>query len=304
MSQGPPSYRDEATTDVTPLLKIALISLLTILHLTGPAITPLRAEAVDAVTLLRRADLVRNPFLGTSTDIEVSVVDRTTGRPLRRGKFHMLTRKGGQTLLLISQQGWASAGGLLIADDTYWLLLPEAEAPVALPFGQVVAGEISHAGFLRLDLRLHYQPRVDGEEVLGEMPCWRLELLPKSTKAFFSRIRYWVAKDNQLPIRLEFYAAEKLLKTAHFVRYQDTGWGPRPAEIEIEDQLRPGEKTSLILGKPRGAKTSGLDFDVEDLIALRNAAHRLAEEGVTTGDGGRLLQALRENALDRTQRRP
>lgn len=263
------------------------------------AAVPAAAERPDAATLLRRADLVRNPFVGTALDLELSVVSRSSGRELRSSRYTLLTHRADRTLILMQQEDRTAPGAILIADDTYWLLLPHAERPVELAFRHVVAGDLSHAGFLRVNLRVRYEPRHDGEETLDDVPCWRLELAPKSGPAPFGRVRYWVAQLGFLPIRIEFYsAAGELLKTARFTGYQDTGVGRRPARIEVEDARRPREKTTLILGPPVGVPTSKLDFDLDDLLALRDAARRLAAEREVPLSGKWLVEALAHPFMD------
>lgn len=255
------------------------------------------AERPKAATVLRRADLVRNPYLGTALDVDLSVVSAETGRELRRSRYTLLTHRDDRTLVLMHQTDRTSPGALLIADDTYWLLLPHAERPVELAFRHVVAGDLSHAGFLRVNLRVRYEPRHDGEETLGGVPCWRLELAPTSAPAPFGRVRYWVAQDGFLPLRIEFYGESgELLKTARFTRYQDTGVGRRPARIEIEDARRPDERATLTLSPPRGVETSKLEFDVDDLMALREAARRLAVESEAPVSGKQLVEALAASA--------
>ena len=106
-------------------------------------------------------------------------------------------------------------------------------------------------------------------------------------------MRYWVAQRGFLPIRIEFFGkAGELLKTARFTRYQDTGVGRRPARIEIEDARRPDERATLTLGPPRGVETSKLNFDVDDLMALREAARRLAAGSEAPVSGKQLVDAL------------
>ncbi len=258
------------------------------------------ASGASAATVLRRADLVRNPFLGTVLDFELSVVSTASGRHLRRSRYTMLTRRGDRTLVVLLQEDRAAPGTLLIADDTYWLLLPQAERPVKLDLRQVVAGELSHAGFLRLNLRLRYQPAIDAEEVVSGIPCWRLRLTPKSKTAPFGRVRYWVARNSFLPVRIEFYSISgELLKTASFTGYHDLGGGPRPALIEIEDTHRPDERATLTLSWPKGAPTSGLAFDLDDLLALRDAARRLTANDDSPTSGRQLVEALARSARAR-----
>jgi hypothetical protein len=261
------------------------------------ATTSTATERPKAATILRRADLVRNPYVGTALDIDLSVVSLATLRELRGSRYTMLTHRNDRTLILMPQRDRTAPAALLIADDIYWLLLPQAERPVELALRHVVAGDLSQAGFLRVNLRTRYEPHYDGEETLGDVPCWRLELEPKSEPAPFGRVRYWVAQRSFLPIRIEYYSeAGELLKTARFTAYQDTGMGPRPARIEIDDTRRPRERTRLTLAKPRGVKTSNLDFDVDDLMALRRAARRLAVDSEAPVDGKQLVEALAASA--------
>jgi hypothetical protein len=261
----------------------------------GPAVgASAGTQPPPATTILRRADLVRNPYLGTALDIHLSVTSRATGRELRNARFTLLTRRGDRTLILMRQKDRSAPGALLIADDTYWLLLPSAERPVELALRYVVAGDLSHAGFLRVSLWRRYEPRLEGEETLGEVPCWRLELEPKGERAPFGRVRYWVAQRGFLPIRIEFYGVSgELLKTARFTDYQNTGVGLRPARIEIEDTGRPEERATLTLGRPEGVRTAGLPFDVADLLALRDAGRRLAPAGENPLSGRQLVEALK-----------
>lgn len=282
-----------------------VLLVLAVLAGTGAAAVPAIAEPPTTETVFRRAELVRNPSLGTALDLDLSVVSRATGGMLRRARYTMLTHRLDRTLLLMPTDDPAAPGALLIADDTYWLLLPQAEGPVELALRHVVAGDLSHAGFLRVNLRLRYEPQLDGEETLGDVPCWRLELKPGSGAdpgaIPFGRVRYWVAQEGYLPIRIEFYDhGGDLLKTVRFTRYQDTGMGRRPERIEIEDARRPDELAILLLGQPRGVPTSRLQFDVEDLVALRRLAGKLGAEGRGGTTGGRLVQLLAAAARDRT----
>lgn len=293
----------------------ALVGIL-VLGILVPGLVPVAPRSAAAQpgsretpeTLLRRADLVRNPYLGTAVDLELSVVSKETGRELRHARFVMLTHRQNRTLLLLQQEDRTAPGALLIADLEYHLLLPPAQTPVELPLRHVVAGDLSHAGFLRVNLWARYVPELVGEEVLDGVSCWRLDLEPRSgggTEGLpFGPVRYWIARDGFLPMRIELLPRgagtdAEPLKTVRFLSYQDTGLGRRPERIEIEDAGRPDERAFLVLGEPTGAPTSGLDFDLDDLWALRAAARTLAVDNEGPLTGTRLVRALREARRDR-----
>lgn len=268
----------------------------------------LAVDPPDPATLLRRADQVRNPHLGTVLDLRLSVTSRSTGRELRSASYTLLTHRRGRALLLMRHEDPPVPGALLIAEDAYHLLLPRAGEPVELPSRLVVAGDLSHAGFLRVRLWRRFEARYAGEETIGGVPCWRLELTAKeegrSGALPFRRVRYWVARQDFLPLRLEFFASSgELLKTARFTAYQGTAFGRRPARIEIEDAGRPDERAVLTVGEPQGAPTSRLDFDLEDLYALRSAGRRLGVESRSPPGGMALVEALTRAARAREARR-
>lgn len=248
--------------------------------------------APSGETILRRAELARNPFLGVGVDIDLQVVTKETGRHLRNSNFLMLTHRADRTLLVMRQSDPSRPGALLIADDSYSLLLPDAEAPAELALGHVVAGDLSHAGVLRVNLRLRYLPRSVSEASIDGVPCWELELEPRKAGELFGSVRYLVAKEGLLPVRIEYRAPDgELLKTARFVSFRATGLGPAPERIAIEDAHRPRELAILTLSDPVRVDTYMLDFDLQDLFALREAAGRLGADGSLTVEA--LVDALR-----------
>ena len=256
------------------LLAAAAIALPSAVLAASPAPYDWGPQSPD--TIMRRAELARNPFLGVAVDVDLKVVSRESGRELRSSHYLLITHRADRTLLLMHTPDPSAPGALLIADDTYWLLLPKAIRPVELAMSHVVAGDLSHAGFLRVNLRIRYEPcRVDEATVDG-VACWVLELAPKELPIPFDRVRYWVGKDGLMPVRIEYYGPTgALLKTARFRSYRDTGMGFAPETIEIEDSLREHETAILTLSAPTRIDTFMLRFDVGELFLLRDLARHL-----------------------------
>jgi len=245
-------------------------------------------------TILRRAELERNSWLDVAVDVDLQVVARATRRELRRSRFLMLTHRMDRTIMVLERQDPAEAGALLIRDDTYSMLLPRSQQPIELPLGRVVAGDLSHAGFLRVNLRIRYLPRLVGETTLDGSSCWELELTPLGDAAPFGRVRYWVTKDDGLPRRIEYFSPEgRRLKTVRFLEHRDIGLGFAPARLEIEDDDRPEETALLTLAPPERLDTYMLAFDRHDLELAREVA-RAGGDGA--GLGARIVAALRDAA--------
>ena len=50
-------------------------------------------------TVLRRAELIRNPYAGIAVDIDLSVVSRESGRELRSSSYILITNRRDQSLI-------------------------------------------------------------------------------------------------------------------------------------------------------------------------------------------------------------
>lgn len=288
----------------TVRIPVVVVAALVTLLLTPTAFA---SDRPSTETILRRAELVRSPPLGIAVVVELQVLSARSGRELRAQRSLLITHRSGRSLLAVEPRPGEVGGALGIADDVYSLLFPGSDLPVDLALRHVVAGDLSHLGFLRVDLRRRFTARFAGEEVRDGRVCWRLELEagPGESRGSlpFRRVRYWVAREGFLPVRLEFYGeGNAALKTVRFVTHRRTGLGLRPARLEILDEGRPGERTILTLSSPRGVPTSVLAFDGHDLLALRDAVAAIASAGGDPLDGTALVRRLRVAAGRRSAR--
>jgi hypothetical protein len=174
------------------------------------------------------------------------------------------------------------SGTLLIARGLYWLLLPRSQKPIQLAPRQILNGDISNGDLARGNLTKYYDVRLDGEEIVREEPCWRLELTRVETLAMYKRIRVWITKKHYRPWKFEYYGeTDTLLKVAYPEDYRETPLGVRSMRIVVEDSVRPGEQTVLTFSNLRALDASGLDFSPEGMPAFRDAAQaKLKADGV------------------------
>jgi hypothetical protein len=75
---------------------------------------------------------------------------------------------------------------------------------------------------------------LQGEETLDGYPCWKVESLPKDPNDMYTRKVIWVYKEAFLPIKVEYYDKDGLLKTyrALSFRQQDGFWTVFESEME------------------------------------------------------------------------
>ena len=153
---------------------LAVAALLPVL-LGGAA--PSRKEAAPkARKILARAEQIRSPEQDYTVELSLKVTDPTTFWK-ERGAAYMLIAHGKDYSFIMMREPKAFYSGTLLIDrGLYWLLLPRSEKPIQLAARQVLSGDIANGDLARGNLIKYYDVRLDGEEVVREEPCWRLEL--------------------------------------------------------------------------------------------------------------------------------
>lgn len=94
-----------------------------------------------------------------------------------------------------------------------------------------------------------YDYRMDGEDTLEGVPCWRIEARPRQSKiSQYDRSRLWVRKDRYVFWRIENFSRGDLVRRATYSDLEDVQgiWTART--IEMAD-LRQGSRTILRLDK-------------------------------------------------------
>lgn len=114
-------------------------------------------------------------------------------------------------------------------EDDRWLYLP------AMKRVRRIMGESRNDTFMGSDFTYddlgdrsvdEDDHRLLGEETLEGIDCWVVESVPKDTTERYKRKKIWVRKDADLPIRVEYYDKDGLLKTLRVLeaRLQDGFW--------------------------------------------------------------------------------
>lgn len=233
------------------------------------------SESARHRTLIRRAELKRNPFLGTAAELELRTLLESSGSTLRASRYLMITHRDDRTLVLLRGTAPATPAALLLDGGQALLLPAEAASPIALPMASVRAGDLSHLGFLRVNLRLQHEIRLVRPEPLGETDCWYLELESQREDLPFRRVRYWMERESLRPLRLDYADAEgRLLKSVRILEWQELPIGEAPLRMEILDAAAPGERTLVRLSGPERVPTRDAVFDEGALLHLREWAKR------------------------------
>ena len=233
----------------------AIISLS--LALTLSAVAPSRAEAPSRELLSRalapeklglragEARLVMQLRDAAGRIVERSLRVRTaTGDGWRKMRLTFLEPidQAGVELLVVEQRGAA-------AEQTMWL--PRARELRRIAPGDRQAGlqgsDFTFEDFERRELG-GATVVVAGDEVIGGVACTRL--VATELPGRFSKVTFWVAKETEIPLRIEFLqgvaASEKLARRFEVKRLQKVDGVLTPTRLVMSDELA-GTRTTLDL---------------------------------------------------------
>jgi len=248
--------------------------------LLAAAPAPPPAGNPDAGQILQRAEEIRSPQIDYTVDFRLRAVDPNSSWKERTAAYTMIAHGKDYSLVVMREPKQFYPGTLLIREGLYWLLLPRSERPFQLAPRHVLNGDISNGDLARGNLIAYYDVRLDGEETVRGEPCWRLELTRARNLALYKRIRGWITKRDFRPWTFEYYGETgALLKIAHYEDYRKTPLGVRSMRIEVENRIRPGERTTLTFSDLREFDASKLTYTPQALREFRDAALSVLDAG-------------------------
>jgi outer membrane lipoprotein-sorting protein len=128
---------------------------------------------------------------------------------------------------------------LLRQGENNWLYMPALKRSVRLASrDNFQGGDFNNADVLRVNYEADYAPQLLADTE-GVADSYLVELKAKSKDAAYDRIKLWVRKADQLPIKAEFYTESgKMLRMAEFSDVKDFGNGlKRPSKIVMKNML-------------------------------------------------------------------
>jgi len=140
---------------------------------------------------------------------------------------------------------------LLMLDRNMWFVKPGLSKPIPISSRQKLSGGAANGDIASTNYSGDYIPEAMSVVLLNETECYLLNLVGRSKKVSYDRIRYWISKKQHLGVKAEFYTVSgKLIKTAVF-KYEnsliiDGKIRPFVSEMIISDALVPENITSMV----------------------------------------------------------
>lgn len=198
---------------------------------------PLRAD--DAAAVLARVDEHRNPLSSFAVDVELTSF---AGAKSESSKFRVYGRGSDRSVVEFIAPQSEKGKLLLMLRDAMWIYMPSASRPIRISPLQRLMGQASNGDVARTSFTADYNAAsmtVDGDG-------WVLDLVAKDPAVAYSRVKLWVDRATSEPRRADFFVVSgKLIKRALYREYGQMGGRRVVTVVEIEDLLRPGNRTVM-----------------------------------------------------------
>ncbi len=214
------------------------------------------AAAPDAIDIIRRTDLVRNPdqpFISRVIITEYQQARETDSMQLRiRSKQ---AEDSGQFRTLVSfEKPLRDRGKLMLRNGSdVWFFDPNAKASVRISPQQRLLGQASNGDIMTANYALDYSATLVGEEQVQDADrqlhqAWHLYMTarPDREGLTYAAIDYWVDKHTDHLIKGRYYAPSgHLLKQVYYRGYKDVLGRLRPTEVIIIDGVDTAKVTRM-----------------------------------------------------------
>ena len=211
---------------------------------TALVLTALSARAGDTTAaLLQRVDAYRAPFESFSVDVELTSVSKNKSEVSR---FHVYGRGRDKSLVEFTFPQSDKGKSLLMLRDVMWIYLPSASKPIRISPLQRLMGQASNGDVARTSFTADYTAKSQSEEELDGRAAYVLDLAANDPSVAYSRVRLWIDRTTAQPLRADFYVVSgKLIKRALYRDFKEMSGRRVLTEVEIEDLLRPGNRTTM-----------------------------------------------------------
>lgn len=211
----------------------------------GSTSTP--TDDAIARSIVEKADKVRFPVDGFQVDIVINSVRPDKEEDNR--KYRVLSKGNENTVVMVTEPASERGQIILMKGRDLWVFMPEVSQPVRISLAQRLTGQVANGDLARANFSGDYNPKVIGNEKIGNDTYHVLELTAVDRSVTYQRVVYWVNEKSNWPLKAEFYSlSNRLMKKCSYENFQAMGGRVRPTRLVMEDALKAGEKSVLDYG--------------------------------------------------------
>jgi outer membrane lipoprotein-sorting protein len=201
----------------------------------------------DGARILKRVDALRNPLDNFSLDIELTSYRKTESEVWR---FRVYGQGKDKSLVEFLSPATEAGKYLLMLRDGMWVYVPDTSKPIRISPLQRLMGEASNGDVARTNYSADYAVESMNEEREDGKPSWVLDLKAKDTDLSYSRVKLWVSRPDEVPIKAEYYVSSgKLVKRVFFGELGTLAGAPVITRVEIVDVVRSDRRTVMTYSK-------------------------------------------------------
>lgn len=206
--------------------------------------TPNIPVEVDPKDIVAKADAIRFPQTGFQLDVRITSSSADRDEDIR--EYSILSKGVENTLVLTTAPAADRGQVMLMKGRDLWVFVPSVSQPVRLPLSQRLTGQVANGDLARANFRGDYDPKLLRTEEFEGQPHYVLELTAVDSGVTYAKVIYWVNQTNFRPNKAEFYTVSgRLLKTARYLNFKPMAGETRPAQLILQDALKPGDKSVL-----------------------------------------------------------
>jgi outer membrane lipoprotein-sorting protein len=216
----------------------------------------------SAESLVRKYDAVMSP--GAFEGVFEMAAHRSDGT-IRHYKFRVLKSGDDKVRSFFLEPAAAKGQEMLKVGDNMWIYMPNLKRALRIASRESFqGGDFNNGDILRVSYVTDYTARLVPSD---DPTLWALELAGKTAETTYDRIKLWMRKETELPVKAEYYAASgKLLRSAAFDDVRNFHGLERPARIVMRNELAKSRFTELtLLDMKVGAEAPAQKFVLDDL---------------------------------------
>lgn len=202
------------------------------------------AEQPDPASLVLQADTIRFPR--ESFETLITVTNYSEGEASAVRTYRVMSRGNENTIVLTESPASERGQALLMRGRDLWIFMPTVSQPVRLSLSQRLTGQVANGDLARANFAGDYEAALAGRELVDGVEAWVLDLSAAERGVTYAGVKYWVAVDDNRPLKAEFYSVSgRLLKTSHYEDFRELAGQVRPTRLVLEDALKEGEYSVL-----------------------------------------------------------
>lgn len=207
-----------------------------------------QAKKLDAEDLMDKADEARMPRGSIIFEAAVKVFE--DGNEISETVYKVSSKDRKRSLVETIFPERQKGRKLLMDGDNLWFSTPNVKRAARVSMQQRLTGEVANGDLARTNYAGEYDATLEKEEKIDGKDTYRLLLKANRKGVTYSKIEYWIRKDNYIPVQAVYYALSgKPLKTAGFSGVKTLFGKPTVTQITFTDSTQKSRKSVLTYRK-------------------------------------------------------